>query len=128
MVGRNVGLSVRGISGQTDGYRAQRDRYKLFHPASALWQCKVLQATAFRHGRPCGLGAVRKAIGRVFPQGITGLMRERKATEKLGKAVKHSPAKRSPERVKCQSVQPLGFPRNEGDLRPLSARGPGHNA
>jgi hypothetical protein len=29
MVGRNVGLSVRGISGQTDRYRAQRDRYKL---------------------------------------------------------------------------------------------------
>jgi hypothetical protein len=46
MVGRNIGLSVRGISGQTDRYRAQRDRYKLFHPASALRQCKVLQATA----------------------------------------------------------------------------------
>jgi len=42
----------RGISGQTDRHRGQRDRYKLFHPASA--PRKVLEATAFRYGRSCG--------------------------------------------------------------------------
>jgi hypothetical protein len=36
MVGRNIGLSVRCISGRTDRYCAQHDRYKLFHPASAM--------------------------------------------------------------------------------------------
>ena len=53
MVGRNIGLSVRGISGEADRYRAQRDRYKVFNPASAYGN-KVFQATAFRHRRSSG--------------------------------------------------------------------------
>src|SRR3954462_8863794 len=63
MVGRDIGLSIRDMSGQTDCYRAQRGRYKLFHPAP-LRNTKYFKR---QHSATAGRadGAARKAIGRI---------------------------------------------------------------
>jgi hypothetical protein len=64
MVGRNIGLSVRGISGEADRYRAQRDRYKLFHPASALRQQSISSDSIPPQQVERMMGAAREAGGR----------------------------------------------------------------